>query len=312
MRQHTVPTPYMVGETHFYSTEIDGELVLFDTGPPTPEGLACLEQEVDVRRLKYVFITHAHVDHCGLAAHLARNSPAEIFFARKDDAKLFRHEERIAYMKKLLVGFGFDDEFARDLRNVFEKNKIFPDVPHRFTVLEESDVPEKLGISLLRCPGHSQTDVVYLCGSHAVSGDVLLHNIFQAPLLDVDLETFSGRFRNYDAYCTSLLELRKLEGYQICPGHRNTVDSVDETIRFYIRKLLERARQVKRYDGIESIRELIAHLFSGSLVDPFVVYLKVSELVFMRDFLADPGRLERSLERIGLADAAQELNALTI
>ncbi len=312
MRQHTVPTPYMVGETHFYSTEIDGKLVLFDTGPSTPEGLACLVREVDIKRLKYVFITHAHVDHCGLAAYLARNSPAEIFFARKDDVKLFRHEERIAYMKKLLAGLGFDDEFARGLQAVFEKYKIFPEIPERFTVLEESDVPEKLGISLLRCPGHSQTDVVYLCGGHAVSGDVLLSGIFQAPLLDVDLETFSGRFRNYDAYCASLLELRKLDGYEICPGHRNKVGSVDETIRFYVRKLAERSRQVRKYDGVESIRKLIAHLFNDSLVDPFVVYLKVSEIVFMRDFLADRGRLESSLERIGLADAASELNALMV
>jgi 2,4-dienoyl-CoA reductase (NADPH2) len=309
MRQHTVFTPYMVGETHFYSTQIEGELILFDTGPPTPDGVACLEQEVDIKRLKYVFITHTHVDHCGLAAHLARNSPAEIFFARKDAVKLLRHEERIAYIKRLVEEFGFDD-VARGMRAVFEKTKIFPDVPDRFTVLEESDVPAKLGMSWLSCPGHSQTDVVYLWGSHAVSGDVLLHNIFQAPFLDVDLDTFNGRFRNYAAYCASLLQLRKLDGYEICPGHRNTVISVDETIRFYVRKLVERARQVKRYDDIESIRELIEHLFNGSLLEPFVVYLKVSEIVFMRDFLADPGRLERSLEQIGLADAAHEFRLL--
>ena len=40
MHQHTVQTPYMVGEVHFYSAELNGELVLFDTGPPTPEGEA--------------------------------------------------------------------------------------------------------------------------------------------------------------------------------------------------------------------------------------------------------------------------------
>ena len=33
--QHTINTPYMVGPVHCYTTEIDGALVLFDTGPPT-------------------------------------------------------------------------------------------------------------------------------------------------------------------------------------------------------------------------------------------------------------------------------------
>jgi 2,4-dienoyl-CoA reductase (NADPH2) len=42
MKQHNVMTPYLVGEVHFYSTEIDRELVLFDTGPPTPEAVAVL------------------------------------------------------------------------------------------------------------------------------------------------------------------------------------------------------------------------------------------------------------------------------
>ena len=84
MRQHTVHTPYMVGDAHFYSTEIDGELVLFDTGPPTPEALDFLCREIDLTRLRYVFITHCHVDHYGLAAHIAANSGAEILIPRKD------------------------------------------------------------------------------------------------------------------------------------------------------------------------------------------------------------------------------------
>ena len=33
--QHTINTPYMVGPVHCYAAELAGELVLFDTGPPT-------------------------------------------------------------------------------------------------------------------------------------------------------------------------------------------------------------------------------------------------------------------------------------
>ena len=76
MKRHTVMTPYMVGEVHYYSTEINGELVLFDTGPPTPGGLAELVRTVDLKRLKHLFVTHCHVDHYGLAAHIESHSAA--------------------------------------------------------------------------------------------------------------------------------------------------------------------------------------------------------------------------------------------
>lgn len=307
MRKHTVNTPYMVGEAHFYSTEIEGELVLFDTGPATPQALAFLKECVDIGRLKYLFITHCHVDHYGLASFIEQNTAAEIFIPRKDAIKLRRHGERLDHIERLLAGCGFDVGFASGLRESFEKNRLFPVVPERYTIVEESDAPEKLGINWLSCPGHSQSDLVYLCGKHAVTGDILLRNIFQAPLLDVDLETFAGRFRNYDAYCASLLKLAKLREYEIHPGHRDYVESLDDTILSYVGKLLERAGQVKRFAGIESIREVVDLLFGNTLAEPFFKYLKVSEIVFMRDFLAEPGKLKESLERIGLFDAVSDL-----
>lgn len=309
MRQHTVHTPYIVGEAHFYSTEINGDLVLFDTGPATPEALAFLQREIDLPRLKYVFITHCHVDHYGLAAHIAANSGAEIFLPRQDAVKLQHHAERIGQIRTLLTDCGFDDRFGRELREMFEKNKVFPVVPERYGIVEESDVPAKLGISWLNCPGHSQSDLVYLCGSHAITGDILLRNIFQAPLLDVDLDTFSERFRNFDAYCSSILKLQQVRGYEILPGHRGHVVSLDNTILFYVRKLLERAAQVKRYGSVEKVSGVVRELFGETVADPFVVYLKVSEIVFMRDFLAAPHLLKDSLERIGLFDAVRDLYA---
>jgi hydroxyacylglutathione hydrolase len=310
MRQHTVQTPYVVGEAHFYSTEIGEELVLFDTGPATPEALVCLKAEVDLERLRYLFVTHCHVDHYGLAAYIAQHSTAEICLPRKDAVKMHHHDERLAHIQKLLNDCGFDEGFADRLRSTFAKDKVFPVIPDRFTIVEESAALQKLGIGLLNCPGHSQSDLVYLCGNHAVTGDILLRNIFQAPLLDVDLENFAGRFKNYDAYCTSLVELGKLRGYEIRPGHREYVESLDDTILFYAQKLLERAGEVKKFARVESVRDVIGQLFGNSLMDPFFIYLKASEIIFMRDFLAEPHKLRDSLTRIGLFDSVSELYAV--
>lgn len=306
MQQHTVQTPYMVGEVHFYSTELDGNLVLFDTGPPTPEGEAYLRENIDLGRLKYLLVTHCHVDHYGLANYISRNSDAEIFIPRRDAIKFQLHTERMERMSELLKGFGFGEDFAVQLRESFERNKVFPSTPERFRIVEESNELSGLGISYLPCPGHSQSDLAYLVGESAVTGDILLRNIFQAPLLDIDLDTFESRFRNYDAYCSSLLNLARLRGRRIMPGHRQHVDGVDQAILFYIRTLLERAVQVKPFRGL-ALNHIIEQLFNGRLIEPFFIYLKVSEIVFMLDFLENPALLKSSLEQIGLFDKVVDL-----
>ena len=296
----------MVGEVHFYSAELDGALALFDTGPPTPEGEAALREAVDLKRLKYLFITHCHVDHYGLANHLLENSCAEIYIARKDAIKFARHADRMACMAGLLGRYGFGPEFVRQLRDSFERHKVFPARPERYRIVEEATELRELGLNWLACPGHSQSDLVYLVGDCAVTGDILLRSIFQAPLLDIDMDTFAGRFRNYDAYCASLGQLVQLRGLRIMPGHRESVGGVDEAILFYVTTLLERSAKLLPFRGV-AVHEMIEQLFQGRLTDPFHVYLKVSEIVFMLDFLENPELLKSSLERIGLFDQVAEL-----
>jgi hydroxyacylglutathione hydrolase len=300
-------TPYMVGEVHYYSTEINGELVLFDTGPPTPEGLAVLERTVDLKRLKYLFVTHCHLDHYGLAAHIEAHSEAQIYFPRKDALRLRRLDQWKAGFQELLLSAGFEADFCCRLQGLFQAHQALPACPQEFNIAEDSPVLAALGISILPCPGHSQSDLVYRSAGFAVTGDILLRDIFQVPLLEVDTDSFSERFSNYGAYCSSLLNLAALRGATILPAHRRFVAGVDETIVFYLRKLLERAAQVKRFAQLEKVSEVVQQIFGAALVDPFVIYLKASEIYFMRDFLADPLRLKLSLERISLFEEVRSL-----
>jgi glyoxylase-like metal-dependent hydrolase (beta-lactamase superfamily II) len=306
MQQHTVHTPYMVGDVHFYSAQLESGLALFDTGPPTPEGEARLLESIDLGRLKYLFLTHCHVDHYGLANFVLENSEAEIYLSRKDAVKFKRHAERMEGMAALLNGYGFSADFTGQLRESFQRNKIFPTVPQRYRIVEESDELPGLGINWLSCPGHSQSDLVYLVGDCAVTGDVLLREIFQAPLLDIDLGSFAGRFRNYDAYCGSLLKLAQLRGVRIMPGHRQYVPGVDAAILSYVTTLLKRAVQLLPLRGLP-LPGMLERLFQGRLTEPFYVYLKISEIVFMLDFIENPALLKASLERIGLLDQVSGL-----
>jgi len=301
MYQHTAQTPYMVGDVHFYSAELESGLALFDTGPPAQGEVPRLPGSIDLSRLKFLFITHCHVDHYGLANYILQNSSAEVFVPRLDAIKFKRGDERMDCIARLLVAYGFDEEFTSQLHASFQRHKLFPAIPERYRIVEETAGLSGLGLSWLACPGHSQSDLVYLVGDCAVTGDVLLRNIFQAPLLDINLETFQERFRNYDAYCATLIKLAQLRGYRIMPAHREYVQSVDDTILFYVKTLIERSLLVRPHRR-EAVAEIIRQLFKGRLGDPFLVYLKVSEIVFMLDFLENPGLIRASLEQIGLFD----------
>jgi len=311
MRKHTITTPYMVGDVHFYSTEIDGELVLFDTGPNTPEAKLYLQQNLDLARLKHVFVTHCHVDHYGLAWYLAEQTDATIYLPQLDVRKFEHKAVRMQGLQRLLLECGFDLSFVEGFRAVLEQTQIFPPLPQRFEVVEQSPVPSRLGLSVMGCPGHSQSDLIFYNDAWAVTGDVLLRGIFQAPLLDLDLQTLSGRFNNYQAYCQSLRQFERLRGLEILPSHREFVDSLDETILFYAGKLVERAMRIQTLPAHWSVAEVLENL-PGKTTDPFVAYLKASEILFMRDFLAQPDLLLDSLNHLGLSQRLTPLLPLNL
>lgn len=296
--QHTIDTPYMVGPVHCYSLEHEAGLILFDAGPPTDGAREYFHREIELSRLKHVLITHCHIDHYGLARWLEQESDAIVYLPHRDGLKIAQHARRIEMMHQLLAEVGFDDAYLNQLRQIFESGVLFPPFPERYRIAEH-DLPPELGIEVVPCPGHSQSDLVYVHGDEVVSGDTLLRGIFQSPLLDVDLET-GERFNNYRAYCTSIVRLAALNGKKVLPGHRQSVESVRAILHFYLSKMLIRVEQLLPVKNETNVASLIATLFNNGLSDVFHIYLKASEILFMQDFLAEPELLEQSLAQIGL------------
>ena len=296
--QHTVETPYMVGPVHLYTLDFGDELILLDTGPPTESGQRFLREQVDLARLSQVLVTHCHIDHYGQARWLAENSDAVVYLPRRDVLKHEHHERRLQELFALIGELGFDKEYVEILRKRFTTS-MMPLFPDRYEIAEQ--LPAELGIEVLGCPGHSQSDLVYTGKDWAVTGDTLLRGVFQSPLLDVDLEN-GGRFKNYEAYCESIVRLAGLESKLILPGHRFTVESAGETIRFYISKTLQRLQRLVPFLRGNSVAEVIADVFPA-MTDPFHLYLKASEIVFMKDLLERPELLIDALKQIGLYES---------
>lgn len=305
IKQQTINTPYMVGPVHCYTAELGGELVLFDTGPATEEGRKYLEDNVDLDRLRHIFITHCHIDHYGQSRWLEERTGATIYLSAKDALKNVQHHSRVSGITRIFASLGFDDTYLGELQKMFEKGEIMPPFPEKFKIAE-NDIPKHLGIEAIPCPGHSQSDVVYSVGGYAVTGDTLLRGIFQSPLLDADLVT-GERFRNYEVYCESIVKLAALSNHTILPGHRKKVDGVKETLCFYLSKMLARVKQIHPFLGEANVKLLMDRLLKGRATNVFHIFLKASEIVFMIDLLKEPDRMRDSLERSGLWPEIQDL-----
>ena len=149
--QHTIDTPYMVGPVHCYTVEMAGELVLFDTGPPTRNAREYLQKHIDFKRLRHVVMTHCHIDHYGLAAWLEQETEATIYLPYRDSLKIKRHETRLEEMYQCIRELGFSEEYLTELRRILNSGVLFPPFPENFRITEE-ELPAHLGPSGDRLP----------------------------------------------------------------------------------------------------------------------------------------------------------------
>ncbi|HKK00531.1 MAG TPA: MBL fold metallo-hydrolase, partial [Desulfuromonadales bacterium] len=271
----------------------------------TPAGRDSLRRNLDIDRLDYVFITHTHPDHCGLMEELEQ-AGATVVLSRYDLFDQFSINTGIDSLKNIFSGLGFPQSEIGVLGEILRSFKEKIHLPKRYHVLEEErTLLDELGVDYLACPGHTQSDIVYLVGDQVVTGDSILKGIFQVPLLDVDYHDPGRRFDNYAAYCRSISKLHGLKGRILLPGHREAVSDLAEGLLFYVRKMIERAAVAAPYlrDGC-SVYQTVHHLFPSSQIPtPFVKYLKTSEVAFVADFLADPLPLVSALREQGLLPA---------
>lgn len=300
MKQLTIQMPYHVDEVHVYLTEINGELVLFDAGPPVAGAESYLRDNIDFERLRYVFVTHGHIDHYGLAGFLEKESGAQVVMSRIAIKQMTAGRRYLEEMAEVFRGLDFSAGQCAPLLDRFDEIHNWSQPPERYLVAEDAgDLLESLGIGFVSCPWHSQGDLVYLHDTYAALGDVALRGLFPVPILDVDFaSTGNGRFDNYGAFCDTIDRLKSLDNRTFLPAHLRYLDDMDGWICFAVSKLVERASRLQcHYRAGKSVRQTVEALFDAQSADPMIIYLKASEVAFMFDFLRDRDQLRDVLKK---------------
>lgn len=304
MNQHSLETPYKVGNVHIYTAETSEGVILFDAGAKTDWTAEYMRSHIDLDRLRYVFITHCHVDHCGMLSFLEQNSDAEIFISKYDKVIFEAPTDRYAMLADILKESGFPPSMIESSLGLFDFSGM---QSKRYSILEDSaDKLKKLNMSFMRCPGHSQSDIVYLYDGYAVTGDILLEGIVTVPLMDVDFDNFAGRFDSYRAYCDTFVRMIGLKGYTFMPGHRERIKSPAECVAYYVSKMADRALRLKDRLKREKVFEIVEDLVPEAEKNPVMSYIKASEIYFLKDMLEDPSYITDRLKEVGLYDRLEQ------
>jgi glyoxylase-like metal-dependent hydrolase (beta-lactamase superfamily II) len=227
-----VPTPFSVGPTNCFLIE-GRPLTLVDTGPLTAaattgldEGLAALGYKVE--DLERLVISHAHVDHFGLAASIKRRSKAELLLAGEDRpmVELFHQTHRRIFQRygELSRRAGFPEKLLEKTREIYEVFfKLAEDTPVDHVLREGDELDSGIGTLIIhQVPGHTAGSVcLYQRESRVLfSGDTVLRDVTTNPFFGGTDRAKVGLIH----YLPSLERLSQLAIDLILPGHGPLVD----------------------------------------------------------------------------------------
>jgi glyoxylase-like metal-dependent hydrolase (beta-lactamase superfamily II) len=305
MRVETIviPTPFYVGPVNVYLIRED-PLTLLDTGPVMDGSLQALRDGLkqlghQVSDIKRIIISHAHVDHFGLARDLADESGAEVFIHSWDaeavtgDGDYSRQESLLAaagvpsdVIDKMKSGYGEISQYARRIQKV--------------TTLEDADeiAFDHESLVVVHTPGHTPGSICLLRKSNrlVLSADTVLKNITPNPMLNADPIDPARRFQSLGEYMVSLARLKSLAPTLVKGGHGGDVSDYDE----YFHRLYRftQARQNKLLGLIP--RDGVTAWSATSLLFPdadgYHRFLALSETLGHLDFAVNEGKL--AVERI--------------
>lgn len=305
-----VPTPFPVGPVNLYLAEGD-PLTLIDTGPRYEPARDALHKQLNAigyraDDLRRILLTHAHADHCGLAAELADASGAEIWTHAENLHRLSRDAtaRRAAFYARMTRWAGVPlktvlklTSMRRGLRQYSE-----PLTPER--TLADGDVIDLGGEPwhVLHTPGHTGG---LICLHHAerhllISSDHLLRDISSNPVVDPPASGSHERPRRLVEYLGQLRRVAQLDLALVLPGHGPPITDHRALIQKRLDFHEKRAQRIlERLDGQPHTPHQIAKTLFPEL-DPINTFLAISEVIGHLEWLETRGDVTYT-ERGGVA-----------
>ena len=289
LRTFSIPTPFPVGPVNLYLAE--GEpLTLIDAGPryqPAREALetalaGCGYGVADVQR---IVLTHAHADHCGLAAELARISGAEVLTHAANLPWLEKSASarRLAFYAEVMHWAGVPVKTLVDLARMRRGVEQYDELLVPDGTLADGDVLPLGGEDwrVLHTPGHAGGLICLYQPRRRLllSSDHLLRDISSNPVVEPPAPGETERPRRLVEYMAQLRRVAALDVALALPGHGPPIADHRAIIR---ERLAFHEARARRMLDVMGERALTAYEIAQVLfpeVDPVDCFLAISEVV---------------------------------
>ncbi|MGD8475215.1 MAG: MBL fold metallo-hydrolase [Anaerolineae bacterium] len=240
-----LPTPYPVGPVTAYLAGAPGEpLTLIDTGPRTGATRAALD--AGLKRLGYgvpdlqrIVITHAHVDHYGLASDLVAQSQAKLWTHAWNIVTLGHSDKdrmrRISFYAELMRQAAVPDDIVKAIGQATGAVNRYAQPVAVDATLQEGDTLSMANRTwqVLHTPGHSAGLLCFYepASQTLLSSDHLLADISSNPVVEPPPPGMRERLRSLALYRQSLERVAAIKIARALPSHGPVIDDVPGLVR---------------------------------------------------------------------------------
>jgi glyoxylase-like metal-dependent hydrolase (beta-lactamase superfamily II) len=223
----TLPMPFRLKHVHVFVLVHDGGVALFDTGVNSQESFSKLESSLKslgktIREIDRIFITHFHMDHCGIAGRIQEISGAAVLMSEIDGQWICDYQKAMpdaGQFKKTYRQHGLKEktiEAIVRLLNSFRKTTV-PFRVDRYMKPYESQRVGDFTFEVIPTPGHTRGQVCFFFRKKGIllSGDHVLPQI--TPNLSPD--PYHPEFRPLYSFLDSMNQIKDLPVARIYPAH---------------------------------------------------------------------------------------------
>lgn len=275
---------------------------LVDCGEYTADSWATLkmrlhEHGLTIKDIEKIIITHAHVDHMGMANQIVQESNAKVYLSEyafswgEHVNELWNNRSQIIKETFLqLVGpsspmHGFFNDGKSFLNSMLT---MWEPIPKEHIVKFESKDGIDIGgrhWDVIYAPGHSSTQTVFFDreSRHLLSADMLL-NIAPTPVIEIDPLQPGTRQPGLPKLIESFGTMKSLNISKAFPGHYDAFDSVNKTIDRQLDRIEMRIQHCYEFikQGCNDYNSLFKKMYPNRIHFPALVmmigYLDVLEV----------------------------------
>jgi len=248
----TLPMPFRLKHVHVFALVHEGGVALFDTGVNSPETFSKLESSLQalgktIENIDQIFITHFHMDHCGIAGRIKEISGATIHMSEADGQWIHHnHQEKvdISQLKEVYRQHGITDRYIEALGrllNYFRKSTVPFHVDQYLECFETRTIGD-FTFEVIPAPGHTRGQVCFFFRKEGffLSGDHVLPE--NNPILSPD--PYLKDFRPMRSFLDSLRRIEALPVTKVYPGHGEPFSDLKTRIREIEKGYQERKEQI--------------------------------------------------------------------